>query len=77
MRGAAGGATGPAEDLTEPGTDVVLEVGDAITYESDVVHTARGAGDEPTVVLGTFVLEAGQPLLMPVEMDMALSLIHI
>lgn len=70
VRGAAGGAAGPAEDLTEPGTDVILDVGDAITYESDVVHTARGAGDEPTVVLGTFILEEGAPLLMPVDMDM-------
>jgi len=71
MRGAAAGATGPAEDLTEPGTDVTLEPGDAITYEDDVVHTARGAGDEETVVLGTFVLTSGEPLLMPANMDMS------
>jgi len=71
MRGAAAGATGPAEDLTEPGTEVILEPGDAITYEDDVVHTARGAGDEATVVLGTFVLTSGEPLLMPVNMDMS------
>lgn len=70
VRGAAAGATGPAEDLTEPGTDVILEPGDAIFYESDVVHTARGAGDGPTVVLGTLVLEEGQPLLMPADMEM-------
>ena len=71
VRGAAAGATGPAEDLTEPGTDVILEPGDAIFYEDDVVHTARGAGDEETVVLGTFVLTSGEPLLMPVDMEMA------
>jgi len=71
VREAAGGAAGPAEDLTAPGTDVVLEPGDAIFYEADVVHTARGASDEPTIVLGTFVLEAGQPLLMPVDMPMS------
>jgi quercetin dioxygenase-like cupin family protein len=65
LRGAAAGATGPVEDLTAPGTDVVLEPGDAIWYEDDVVHTARGAGDEPAVVLGTLVLTTGQPLLMP------------
>jgi quercetin dioxygenase-like cupin family protein len=74
IRGAAAGATGPAEDLTEPGTDVILEPGDAIFYEDDVVHTARGAGDEETVVLGTLVLTSGEPLLMPAdemaEMDM-------
>src|SRR5687768_2984695 len=67
VRGAAAGAMGPAEDLTEPGTDVVLEPGDAIFYEDDVVHTARGAGDEETVVLGTLVLASGEPLLMPAE----------
>ena len=70
VRGAAAGATGPAEDLTEPGTDVTLEPGDAIFYEDDVVHTARGAGDEETVVLGSFVLTTGEPLLMPAGMDM-------
>lgn len=69
VRGAGAGGTA-VEDLTEPGTDVVLVPGDAITYEEDVVHTARGAGQEPTVVLGTFVLEAGQPLLMPADMAM-------
>jgi quercetin dioxygenase-like cupin family protein len=67
MRGAAAGATGPAEDLTEPGTEVILEPGDAIFYEDDIVHTARGAGDEETVVWGTFVLTSGEPLLMPAD----------
>jgi quercetin dioxygenase-like cupin family protein len=69
VRGAGSGGTA-VEDLTDPGTDVVLVPGDAITYEEDVVHTARGAGDEPTVVLGTFVLKTGQPLLMPAGMAM-------
>lgn len=70
LRGAAAGATGPIEDVSEPGTDVVLQRGDAIYYEDDVVHTARGAGSETTVVLGTFVLTAGAPLIMPAGMDM-------
>lgn len=70
LRGAAAGATGPAEDLTEAGADVVLQVGDAILYEDDVVHTARGAGSEPAVVLGTLLLTAGAPLLMPAGMSM-------
>jgi quercetin dioxygenase-like cupin family protein len=73
VRGAAAGATGPVEDLTEPGTEVVLNPGDAIYYEDDVVHTARGAGDGPTVVLGTLVLEAEQPLLMPADMEMEMG----
>jgi quercetin dioxygenase-like cupin family protein len=66
-RGAAAGASGPTEDLTEPGTEVILEPGDAIFYEDDIVHTARGAGDEETVVLGTLVLSSGEPLVMPAE----------
>ena len=65
VRGAASGATGPTEELTEPGAEVILEPGDAIFYEDDVVHTARGAGSEEAVVLGTLLLTAGEPLLMP------------
>jgi quercetin dioxygenase-like cupin family protein len=70
IRGAGAGATGPVEDLTEPGTDVILKPGDAIFYETDVVHTARGAGDTEAVVLGSLVLKAGAPLLMPADMKM-------
>jgi len=70
LRGAAHGATDPAEELTTPGTEVILEPGDAIFYEDDVVHTARGAGEEPAVVLGTLLLTTGEPLLMPADMDM-------
>jgi quercetin dioxygenase-like cupin family protein len=66
VRGAASGGT-QTEELTEPGTEVLLAPGDAIVYEDDVVHTARGAGDEETVVLGTLVLTSGEPLLMPAE----------
>jgi quercetin dioxygenase-like cupin family protein len=73
VRGAAAGATEPAEVLTEPGADVVLEPGDAIYYEDDVIHTARGAGDEDAVVLGTLVLTAGQPLLMTAEQMAAMA----
>ena len=70
VRGAASGGT-ETEDVTEPGTEVILNVGDAIYYEDDVIHTARGAGDEPAVVLGTLVLKTGAPLLMPAEMELA------
>jgi quercetin dioxygenase-like cupin family protein len=71
VRGAAAGASGPTEDLTEPGTEVILAPGDAIFYEDDIVHTARGTGDEETVVLGTLLLTSGEPLLMPAEEEMA------
>jgi quercetin dioxygenase-like cupin family protein len=67
VRGAASGQPTGTEDLTEVGSDVLLEPGDAIYYEDDVVHTARGAGDEPTIVLGSFVLTTGEPLLMPMD----------
>jgi len=70
VRGAASGAPPPAEDLTAPGTEVILEVGDAISYEEDVVHTARGAGTEPTVVHSSQVLTAGAPRMMTADMDM-------
>ena len=73
IRGAGAGATGPAEDLIKPGTDVILKAGDAIFYESDVVHTARGAGDTESVILGSLVLKAGAPLLMPSDMKMDTS----
>lgn len=67
VRAAASGTPTGTEDLTEPNADVVLEPGDAIYYEDDVVHTARGAGDTAAVVLGTLVLTSGEPLLMPAE----------
>jgi hypothetical protein len=70
VRGAAAGNT-EVEDITEPGIEVLLEVGDAIYYEEDVVHTAHGAGDDETVVWASGVLTAGEPLLMPVDMEMA------
>ena len=70
IRGAGAGATGPVEDLIEPGTDVILKAGDAIFYETDVVHTARGAGATEAVVLGSLVLKTGAPLLMAADMKM-------
>lgn len=70
IRGAGAGATGPIEDLTEPGADVILTAGDAIFYEADVVHTARGAGGTESVILGSLVLETGAPLIMPADMKM-------
>ena len=65
VRGAASGAPAETEVVTEPGTEVTLNPGDALYYEDDVVHTARGAGDEPAVILGSLLLESDQPLLTP------------
>lgn len=70
IRGAgSGGAT--VEDITAPNTDVILEPGDTIFYERDVVHTARDAGATVAIVMGTLILDAGAPLLMPAGMDMS------
>ena len=74
VRGSAAGATGPTEEVTEPGTDVVLQPGDAIFYEDDVVHTARGAADTETLVLGTMVLTGGEPLFTLAEMEMDMDM---
>lgn len=70
VRGAAAGAMEPTEEVTAPGTEVILAQGDAIYYEDDVIHSARNAGDDPAVVLVSLVLTSGEPLLMPVDMAM-------
>ena len=67
VRGSGAGATGPVEILSEPGKHVVLNPDDTIFCEDDAVHTARGAGDEPAVVMATLLLTAGEPLLMTPE----------
>jgi quercetin dioxygenase-like cupin family protein len=66
VRGAGSGGT-EVEDVTEAGIEVILEPGDAIYYEADVIHTARDAGEEPAIVLATLVLQAGEPLLMAAD----------
>jgi hypothetical protein len=67
VRGAAAGATDQAQELGEQGADVLLDPGDAIYYEDDVVHMARGAGDTPSIVFGALVLTSDKPLLMPMD----------
>lgn len=67
IRGAASGAPTGTEEVTEPGVEVTLQSGDAIYYEDDVVHSARGVGDEPTVILASLLFESGEPLLHPVD----------
>lgn len=71
LRGAAAGATEPTEDMVEAGVEVILNPGDAIFYEDDVMHTAHCAGEDAAIVFGTLVLTTGEPLLMP--MDDAMS----
>jgi quercetin dioxygenase-like cupin family protein len=70
VRAAATGSPAAPEDITEPGTEVILEPGDAIFYEDDVIHTARGAGAAPAVVHASQVLTTGEPRIMPADMNM-------
>lgn len=67
VRGAASASPGAAEDVTEAGSVVVLEPGDGIFYEDDVIHTAKGVADVPTIAQVSFLLTTGEPLLMLAE----------
>jgi len=49
------------EQVTEPGTEVVLGPGEGMWYNADVVHTARAAEAVPASVLVSALLETGQP----------------
>lgn len=71
VRGAASAAPMPAEEISALGAEVILETGDAISYEADVIHTARGAGAEPVVVHSSQLLTAGAPRMMSDHMEMA------
>ena len=51
------------EQVTEPGTELILEPGASLFYNDDVVHTAGSVGDEPASVLVTALFETGQPFL--------------
>jgi quercetin dioxygenase-like cupin family protein len=51
------------EQVTEPGTELMLEPGARLFYNADVVHTAGSVGDEPASVLVTALFETGQPFL--------------
>ena len=70
VRGAASPNPQPSEAITEPGTEIVLETGDAISYEDDVVHTARGTGAEPVVVNSAQLLTEGAPRMSTDDMEM-------
>jgi quercetin dioxygenase-like cupin family protein len=51
------------EQVTEPGTELILQPGESLFYNADVVHTAGAAGDEPASVLVAALFEVGQPFL--------------
>ncbi len=51
------------EQVTEPGTELILEPGSSLFYDDDVVHAAGSVGDEPASVLVAALFEVGQPFL--------------
>ena len=53
------------------GTEVMLGPGEWIIEEPNIVHTVRNAGDEPLVLFVSALTAADQPLLQPMDMDMA------
>ncbi len=53
---------GARETVTTPGTEIVVNAGEGLAYNADVVHTARAAGTEPAVGLVGVVFEVGQPV---------------
>lgn len=51
------------EEVTESGTELVLNPGEGLSYNAEVVHTARAAGDEEASVLVSSLFETGQPFV--------------
>ena len=49
------------EQVTEPGTEVILYPGEGMWYNDDVVHTARSAEALPASILVASLWETGQP----------------
>ena len=71
-RAAEGDATPGGAAATEPmsaGEEVVLEAGDTLFEDADVVHTARNAGDAPIVVLIANLISTDEPA--PIFMEEA------
>jgi quercetin dioxygenase-like cupin family protein len=51
------------EAVTASGTELVLNPGEGLFYNDDIVHSAKAAGAEPAVALVTVLFEVGQPFL--------------
>ncbi|MBA2519415.1 MAG: cupin domain-containing protein [Chloroflexia bacterium] len=65
VRAGDGSTPGPTELLTA-GQETVLTPGDAL-FEQGIVHTARNAGDEPSVVLVSGLMDPDHPFTMFME----------
>ena len=66
-----GTGTPTAEEVLTPGTEVEFGPGEWFVEHPAVVHTARNAGDEPTILLISGLVATDQPFLQPMETDMA------
>jgi hypothetical protein len=51
------------EQVTEPGTEILLDPGASLFYNADVLHSARGVAGVPASVLIASLFEAGQPFI--------------
>ena len=69
--GRGGFGTPTATDVITAGTEVMLSQGEWFLEEPGVVHTVRNPGDAPLVLLISALVAADQPILQPMEMDMA------
>jgi mannose-6-phosphate isomerase-like protein (cupin superfamily) len=59
-RAASAGTPVPEEPI-ELGKDLVLNPGDAVSYDQDSHHIMRNTGSEPLVLLASGILAADQP----------------
>ncbi|MGZ8282403.1 MAG: cupin domain-containing protein [Allosphingosinicella sp.] len=46
---------------------VTLRAGDVLFIPAGTIHSARNVGREPAAELATYIVEKGQPLLVPAE----------
>ena len=55
------------EQVTEPGTEILVDPGASLFYNDDVVHVARAAAAVPASVLIAGLFEKGQPIITLTE----------
>jgi quercetin dioxygenase-like cupin family protein len=55
------------EQVSEPGTEIVVDPGASLFYHADVVHTARAVAAVPASVLIAGLFETGQPIITLTE----------
>lgn len=69
IRGGAGTPT--AAEVVAPGTEVMSGPGEWSVEHPAAVYTAHNPGEEPATSLVTGLVATDEPLLQPMEMDMA------